>query len=214
MTDDTKIYKPADGSPPVQSTASPATASPATTGPETEGQATTIVTSPKAPIYSANAIHMVRTAQLNTLTLSQMADQKASILMGATFLVFSLSISRSLAGDVPPSLLLLAVFSFLSSLCAVMAVLPSVKKSDPAQTTANRLFFGHFATLDESEWIDSVLEDMRADETVFRTMMHDIYQNGQVLAHRKYKFLALAYRLFIGGLLITLIAFGIEALAP
>lgn len=199
MADDTKIDGSANSSAPA---------------PETTAEATTIVTSPKAPIYSANAIHMVRTAQLNTLTLSQMADQKASILMGATFLVFSLSISRSLAGEVPPSLLLLAAFSFLSSLCAVMAVLPSVKKADPANISTNRLFFGHFAALDEDEWIDSVLEDMRADETVFRTMMHDIYQNGQVLAQRKYKFLALAYRIFIGGLLITLIAFGVEAFAP
>ncbi|WP_246237022.1 Pycsar system effector family protein [Pontixanthobacter rizhaonensis] len=204
MTDEAKINQSADGSTPDKVTAAQAATA----------QATTIVTSPKAPIYSANAIHMIRTAQLNTLTLSQMADQKASILMGATFLVFSLSISRSLAGDVPPSLLLLAVFSFLSSLCAVMAVLPSVKKADPTHTNTNRLFFGHFATLDEDEWIESVLDDMRADETVFRTMMHDIYQNGQVLAQRKYKFLALAYRIFIGGLLITLVAFGVEALAP
>lgn len=204
MTDEAKINQSADGSTPDKVTAAQAATA----------QATTIVTSPKAPIYSANAIHMIRTAQLNTLTLSQMADQKASILMGATFLVFSLSISRSLAGDVPPSLLLLAVFSFLSSLCAVMAVLPSVKKADPAHANTNRLFFGHFATLDEDEWIESVLDDMRADETVFRTMMHDIYQNGQVLAQRKYKFLALAYRIFIGGLLITLVAFGVEALAP
>ena len=43
--------------------------------------------------YSPNAVHMMRTAQLNTLQLSQMADHKASILLGATFLVFSLSVS-------------------------------------------------------------------------------------------------------------------------
>ena len=174
-------------------------------------EATTVKTTPESPTYSVHAIHMMRTAQINTLTLSQMADQKASILMGATFLVFSLSISRSFAGPVPPSLMLLATFSFLSSLCAVMAVLPSVRKPDETEVTPNRLFFGHFASLDEEEWTQSVLEEMRADETVFRTMMHDIYQNGQVLARRKYRFLALAYRIFIGGLFVTLIAFGIEA---
>ncbi len=42
-------------------------------------------------------------------------------------------------------------------------------------------------------------------------MMHDIYQNGRVLAQRKYRFLTLAYRLFIIGLIATLISFLIEA---
>ena len=77
-------------------------------------------------VFSENAIHIFRTAQINTLTLSQMADQKASILMGATFLVFSLSISRSLTGEMPNSLVLLALFSFLSSVCAVVAVVPAI----------------------------------------------------------------------------------------
>ena len=177
-----------------------------------KGEATTIKTTPASPTYSAHAIHMMRTAQINTLTLSRMADQKASILMGATFLVFSLSVSRTLTGELPLSLIVLAVASFLSSLCAVMAVLPSVGKPKQPADAPNRLFFGHFSDLDEEEWAESVLEELKSDETVFRTMMHDIYQNGQVLAQRKYRFLGLAYRLFIFGLLATLLAFVGEAL--
>ncbi len=116
------------------------------------GEATVIKTSPGTPTYSAHAVHLMRTAQINTLTLSQMADQKASILLGVTFLVFSLTVSRSLVGDVQPSLILLAGFSFLSSLCAVMAVLPSVKKPTQSDDLPNKLFFGHFADLNEDEW--------------------------------------------------------------
>lgn len=71
--------------------------------------------------YSNHAIHLMRTAQMSTLKLSQMADQKASILLGATFLVFSLSVSRALTGQMPVSLMILASFSFASSLCAVFA---------------------------------------------------------------------------------------------
>jgi len=129
--------------------------------------------------YSAHAIHLVRTAQLNTLTLSQMADQKASILMGATFLVFSLTVSRALVGEVSLAMLILA--------------------------------FGHFAVRDEQEWQDEILEELQADETVFRTMLHDIYQNGQVLQGRKYKFLTTAYRIFIAGLIITMFVYLGEA---
>src|SRR5688572_30724367 len=90
--------------------------------------------------FSPNAIHVLRTVQNNTLTLSRMADQKASILMGATFLVFSISLSRSLTGELPWALYVLAAFSFLSSLCAVMAVLPSLSRTLPPGAKRNRMF--------------------------------------------------------------------------
>lgn len=164
--------------------------------------------------FSDNAIHMIRTAQMNTLTLSQMADQKASILMGATFLVFSLSITRSLTGEMQNSLLLLALFSFLSSVCAVIAVVPSIGKPSSTRSIRdfkpNRLFFGHFTAIDEPEWADSLLDDMTTDEAVLRTMMHDLYQNGCVLQRGKYRFLTLAYRIFIVGLFVTLLVFAVE----
>lgn len=152
---------------------------------------------------------MLRTVQVNSLLLSQMADQKASILMGATFLVFSISVSRSLAGDLPYALAILAVFAFLSSLCAVLAVLPSVGKA-PEGIRPNLMFFGHFSELDEDEWTQSVLNQLHSDDQVFRMMLHDIYQNGQVLQRRKYRYLSYAYRIFVGGLFFTLAAFVIE----
>ncbi len=160
--------------------------------------------------YSPNAVHLLRTVQLNSLRLSQMADQKASILMGATLLVFSISLSRSLTGELPWSLTVLASVAFVSSLCAVKAVLPSLSQSLPPGVRRNKMFFGHFHDLDEAEWTDDVLSELHADEHVFRLMLHAIYQNGQVLQRRKYRFLAYAYRLLIVGLLATLATFAVE----
>ncbi len=160
--------------------------------------------------YSNHAIHLVRAAQMNTLRLSQMADQKASILMGATFLVFSISVSRSLTGDLPWSLALLAVFAFASSLCAVMAVIPAVSTPEKMPGKPNHLFFGHYTHLNEQEWTDDVLEGLKADETVFQMMLHDMYQNGLVLQKKKYRFLGLAYKTFIVGLVVTLVSFAFE----
>jgi ABC-type transport system involved in cytochrome c biogenesis permease subunit len=165
---------------------------------------------PAAPAYSTQASQMLRTVQSNTLRLSQMADQKASILMGAAFVVFSLSVGQALGGRLPWSLAILAVFAFLSSLCAVFAVLPRAGASRGAGARPNPLFFGHFHDRDEEEWTGEVLDAVRTDEGVYRAMLHDIYQNGQVLQHRKYRFLGYAYRLFIAGLVITLVAFAIE----
>ncbi len=163
--------------------------------------------------FAPNAVQMLRTAQSNALSLSQMADQKASILMGATFVVFSLSVGRALSqgGNLPLSLTVLAFFAFLSALCGVSAVLPSVGKPKPdAEHSVNRLFFGHYALRDEAEWTEEVLTEMRSEEPMYRMMLHDLYQNGQVLQRKKYKFLGYAYRLFIIGLFATIITFGIE----
>jgi len=164
------------------------------------------------PAYSMHAIHALRTAQINALTLARMADQKASILMGASFLVFSIAVSRTLTGPLPWSLAILALFAFLSALCGAIAVMPSVgRPAGPGK--ANKLFFGHFWHRDEIEWADDLLLDLQADDTVFRLMLRDIYQNGQVLHHRKYRFLGYAYRLFVTGLVATLIAFLAELAA-
>ena len=160
--------------------------------------------------YSNHAIHLMRTAQMSTLKLSQMADQKASILLGATFLVFSLSVIRALTGQMPVSLMILASFSFASSLCAVMAVLPKVGRPDGKLSNRNLIFFGHYTWMDEDEWTEQLLERLESDRTVFETMAHDMYQNGQVLAGKKYRFLALAYKVFMTGLFVTLAVFAFE----
>lgn len=163
--------------------------------------------------FSNHAIHLVRTAQQINLALSQMADAKASILMGATFLVFTISVGQASNGSLPWSLAVLALFAFISAMCAVFAVLPSISSPTSAKLNdgkPNKLFFGYFTQMEESEWVDSILSELHADETVFRTMLHDVYQNGQVLQRKKYKFLAYAYKSFMTGLCLTAITFVIE----
>ncbi|WP_375290857.1 Pycsar system effector family protein [Qipengyuania sp.] len=160
--------------------------------------------------FSPQAIHLMRTAQVNGLTHARMADQKASILLGATFLVFSLSITRALTGEVPVALTVLASFAFASSLGAVMAVLPTVSRPKGAVKNRNLLFFGHFAWMDEEEWTEELLTTLETDERVYRTMAHDLYQNGQVLQNKKFRYLSFAYRIFIAGLVVTLLVFAVE----
>ena len=163
--------------------------------------------------FSNHAIHLVRTAQQINVSLSQMADQKASILMGATFVVFTISVGQAKNGNVPISLSVLALFAFLSAMSAVYAVLPSISgpgKNKIVSGRPNKLFFGYFTHTPEDEWVDSVLDELHADETIFRTMLHDIYQNGQVLQHKKYKYLGLAYRVFMFGLCLTVVTFVLE----
>ncbi|MEK6638742.1 MAG: Pycsar system effector family protein [Pseudomonadota bacterium] len=155
-------------------------------------------------MFSINAIHLVRTTQQINVTLSQMADQKASILMGATFVVFTIGVGQAARQALSVPLLILIAFSFLSALLAVFAIMPSVT---PTKNGGNNiLFFGVFSRMTESDYTDEVMENLHDDEHIYRTMLRDVYQNGLVLQNKKYKYLGYAYRVFLAGMMLTLIA--------
>ena len=156
--------------------------------------------------FPADAIHLVRTTQQIGLSLSQMADQKASILMGATFVVFTIAVNQAARAPVSPALVILAVSAFVSAMLAVLAIMPSIGGGKGSGTAPNILFFGYYTGKSEEEFADEVLSRLRDPETIYRTMLRDIYQNGQVLQHKKYKYLGAAYRAFLVGLVATLAA--------
>ena len=162
------------------------------------------------PTYPVNAAHLMRTTQLAQLQLSAMADSKASILMGATFVIFTITIGQARAeGGAPLPLLILGGAAFFSAIFAVLAVLPKVGR--PKRTGAsNILFFGVFTQMGEEEFIDAVTARARTEDAIYRTMARDIYQNGMVLQNKKYRMLAYAYHVFLVGLVASCTAYVIE----
>ncbi len=166
---------------------------------------------PKLPrVFPPNAIHLVRTTQQINVSLSQMADQKASILMGATFVVFTISVGQASKQGLTVSLTVLIIFAFLSAMLAVFAIMPAVR---PRPNTArNVLFFGWFTQMSEEAYVEEVLDDLVSDEMIYRTMLRDVYQNGLVLQHKKYRFLGFAYRTFLVGLVLTVACLVAESL--
>lgn len=162
--------------------------------------------------FSLQSVHLLRTAQLATLTLSQMADQKANILTGATFVVFSLVVSQTFNDTSSWTMVCLAATAFLAAFFAVLAIMPRASGNNTPKERINPLFFGHFASADEDQWTDDMLQSLQSDEQVFRLMLHDMYQNGQVLHRSKYRYLSIAYRIFLGGLGITLAVYLAENL--
>jgi hypothetical protein len=139
-----------------------------------------------------------------------MADQKASIMMGATFVVFTISIGQASRGPFPLSLAVLALFAFASALLAMAAVLPAFRPRKRPGSQPNILFFGVFAQMDEEAFTDQVLHQLGTDERIFRTMLRDIHQNGMVLQRKKYRFLGHAYWTFLIGLCATVLVFLLE----
>ncbi len=155
--------------------------------------------------FSPNAVHLIRTSQTIHVSLSQMADQKASILMGATFVIFTITVGRAQGGDAPLPLLILGGTAFLSAVCAVLAIVP-VTRLDKTRPV-NLLFFGSFTQVPEDEYVDRILDTLSEDDRLYRAMAHDLYQNGVVLARKKYRFLGYAYRVLLAGTTLSLIAF-------
>lgn len=160
--------------------------------------------------YAPDAIHLVRTTQQIQVQLSAMADHKASILMGATFVVFTLTLNQTSKGAVAPEMLVLAGFALLSAAFAVMAVLPAVKPRPGAPL--NLLFFGSFTQLDQEDYIAQLVDKLGDEQEVYRTMARDIYQNGAVLKNKKYRYLAMAYRTFLIGMVLTVVTFAVDRL--
>ncbi|MGZ8420849.1 MAG: Pycsar system effector family protein, partial [Allosphingosinicella sp.] len=133
------------------------------------------------------------------------------ILMGATFVIFTITIGQSRGGDAPLPLLILGGAAFLSAVFAILAILPATHYR--GMSPDNLLFFGAFTQLDEAEWTERLVDRLGDDETIYRTMLHDLYQNGVVLERKKYRMLGWAYRIFLVGLTASLAAFVWEALS-
>lgn len=155
--------------------------------------------------------NLLVTAQSGHVALSAMADSKASILMGAAFVVFSLSVGQITSGKPTVSLILLASFTLLATVFSVLAIRPKIiKPPSIISKNTNIVFFGSFTGLKEEEYIDHVVNIMRSQEEVFRSMARDLYQNGKVLQEKKYKYLSYAYTIFLVGLGMTAVSFVIE----
>lgn len=157
------------------------------------------------PKVSVNGIHLVRTVEQIHVQLSAMADHKASILMGATFVIFTITIGQARGPSLPLPLLILGAAAFFSAVLAVLAILPATHTQ--RRGPLNLLFFGSFTQLDEEEYIERLTAQLSTDDGIYRTMARDIYQNGMVLERKKYRLLGHAYRVFLLGLTASFVAF-------
>ena len=129
-------------------------------------------------IYPPNAVHMMRTAQLAQLQLSAMADAKASLLMGATFVIFTITLGQARGGPPPLPLLILGGAAFFAAIFAVLAVIPMTsarRKGGAAQHPVLRHVQPDGA---RSEFLDEVTARLRTEDSIYRTMARDVLSGG------------------------------------
>jgi hypothetical protein len=158
--------------------------------------------------FGSDAVHLLRTTQAIQYQLSQMADQKANMLLAITFVVFSLMLGQTKAGTAPsPPLLILGGFAFVAATLAVLAVQPAVKTPPAVTGLGNLVFFGSFSQMSEKDFVKTLVDSVGSNEEVFEIFAHDIYQNGRVLASKKYRLLGYAYRVMLTGLFASFAVF-------
>lgn len=144
------------------------------------------------------SIYMLRTMQQHHVHLSAMADQKASMLIGATAVIMTLIFKDAGTRAVGLPLLCIAGASFVAAVLAILAVTPLTRP--PPNENANLMFFGGFLGLDEEQYQERMAVIMTSNGRVQRAMIRDVYQLGQVLGRRKYRLVTNAYRVFLFGL--------------
>lgn len=163
---------------------------------------------------------MFRVALRNHITLSDIADTKANILLSVNAIIISVALSNLLPKlDNPsnyyliyPTLIFLA-FTVICIVLSVMATRPNVTKGeftkeDVANKKVNLLFFGNFhqMPLGEFEW--AMKEMMQDKNYLYGSLTKDLYFLGLVL-NRKYNLLRITYSVFMVGIVISVIAFGV-----
>lgn len=164
---------------------------------------------------------MFRVALKNHMTLSNIADTKANILLSVNAIIISLALSNLLPKLDNPSneylilpTIIFVFFTVASIILSILATRPNVtegkfNKEDVANKKVNLLFFGNFhqMKLNDFEW--AISEMMEDKGYLYNSLTKDLYFLGLVL-NKKYKILRLTYTVFMIGIIVSVLAFAIS----
>jgi len=159
---------------------------------------------------------MFRITSANNQRLSDMADNKAHILITVNSIMLSLIVSLLLRRLEDHGNLIIPTFILLivSLTCVVVSILstrPSIPKGEFTQEDmdnkkVNLLFFGNFYKMSLPSYTDGMIQVMNDKDFLYGTLITDVYSQGVVLG-RKYKLIRLAYNIFMFGLIAAVFAF-------
>ncbi|KAB1229806.1 Pycsar system effector family protein [Chryseobacterium viscerum] len=160
----------------------------------------------------------------NHTRLSDIADSKANILLSVNAIIISVCLSVLVPKlDAPknshlilPSFILL-LSSVLTIIFAILSTKPNVTKTtftnqDIANRKVNLLFFGNFQQMLFNDYHNAMKDLIKDRDYIYDSMVKDLYYLGKVL-DRKYKLLSITYKIFMAGIIISVLSFGIAFLS-
>lgn len=160
----------------------------------------------------------------NHTRLSDIADSKANILLSVNAIIISVCLSVLVPKlDAPknshlilPSFILL-LSSVLTIIFAILSTKPNVTKTtftsqDIANRKVNLLFFGNFQQMLFDDYHNAMKDLIKDRDYIYDSMVKDLYYLGKVL-DRKYKLLSITYKIFMAGIIISVLSFGFAFLS-
>ncbi|NND31812.1 MAG: HD domain-containing protein [Saprospiraceae bacterium] len=159
---------------------------------------------------------MFRLTSKNHLTLSGMADTKANIMISVNAIIISVLIGSLMQKlDSNPHLIIpvaiLLCVNLVSMIFAILSTRPNVTsgkftREDIEQKKANLLFFGNFHKMQRNDYQWGMTRLMEQSNYLYSALIDDIYFLGVVLG-KKYRFLRIAYNIFMYGIVIAVFSF-------
>lgn len=170
----------------------------------------------KAGLMSKGIQTMLRLTSENHLKLSDMADNKANILISVNAIIISVILGVLLRKleDSPyltiPSVIFLAV-ALTTIVISIIATRPKISggtfsDQDVEDKKINLLFFGNFHRTSFEKYDVAMRKMMNDSDYLYGALIRDIFSLGTVLG-RKYKLINLAYNIFMFGLILSVFAF-------
>ncbi|CAM3820945.1 Pycsar system effector family protein [Pontibacter korlensis] len=156
---------------------------------------------------------MFRTTMASHLQLSVIADSKANIMISINAIIASIMISSFIKSfsDVPHLIIpafFLTVVCIVTTIIAVLATRPNIKKTSSKPGGIDYLFFGDYTTLSADVYRANMREIMHDSDRLYNSMIDNIYLQGKVL-EKKYRLLKLSYTVFVIGLCLVLASYAI-----
>ncbi|UOU98701.1 DUF5706 domain-containing protein [Chryseobacterium daecheongense] len=173
----------------------------------------------KDPKSDRSVDTLFRVTLNNHTRLSDIADSKANILLSVNAIIISVCLSVLVPKlDTPknahlilPSFILL-LSSVLTIIFAILSTKPNVTKTrftnqDISNRKVNLLFFGNFHQMLFDDYNGAMKDLIKDRDYIYESMVKDLYFLGKVL-DRKYRLLSLTYKIFMAGIIISVLSFG------
>lgn len=163
---------------------------------------------------------LYRVTLRNHLKLSDIADTKANILLSVNAIIISMALANLIPKLDNPSndylfypTFIFIIFSVASMIMSVLATKPNVTTGqfteDEVNTKkVNLLFFGNFHKMELGQYQWAMKELIKDKDYIYSSLTKDLYFLGIVL-ERKYRLLRWTYTVFMVGMILSVIVFGI-----
>jgi hypothetical protein len=141
--------------------------------------------------------------QQQMVALTGQADVKGSIIITASAIVVSVSVTQFNVSELRWSLVTLVAFVLLALLSSVIAVFPKFKihpePGDELPPGFSPFFLGHFSQIPKARYAELMADILRDGRTTYRVMVEDVYSQGYYMLKSKYRYLRFSYACFLIG---------------